>query len=315
MIVTLTPSPSLDLEYEISELTPGALHRANYSSIRAGGKGVNVSRVLTQMGVDTTAIVPIDTSSSETFISSAEKDEINLEIVPVEGALRFNTTLLHEGKTTKINGAARPWSTKESKRVAEAFLSYAKRSDFAVIGGTLPPSTAPGWIAELVAEAGSKTRVVVDSSGATLREAIAAKPFLIKPNKDEAEELLGIQILDVIDGAEAAREMLALGAKTVLLSLGSLGSIFADKDLMLFAKPAELKVQNTVGAGDALLAGFIGAFDSGRQLALASATAWAEATITNQNLHLNISVQDSVVSRIISEKRIVTLPNAEGSRV
>lgn len=315
MIVTLTPSPSLDLEYEISELTPGALHRANYSSIRAGGKGVNVSRVLTQMGVDTTAIVPIDTSSSETFISSAEKDEINLEIVPVEGALRFNTTLLHEGKTTKINGAARPWSTKESKRVAEAFLSYAKRSDFAVIGGTLPPSTAPGWIAELVAEAGSKTRVVVDSSGATLREAIAAKPFLIKPNKDEAEELLGIQIIDVIDGAEAAREMLALGAKTVLLSLGSMGSIFADKDLMLFAKPAELKVQNTVGAGDALLAGFIGAFDSGRQLALASATAWAEATITNQNLHLNISVQDSVVSRIISEKRIVTLPNAEGSRV
>ncbi|MEY4163610.1 MAG: hypothetical protein RLZZ79_562 [Actinomycetota bacterium] len=315
MIVTLTPSPSLDLEYEITELSPGALHRANYSSIRAGGKGLNVARVLTQMGVDAVAIVPLEEISSETFVSSAERDGINLEIVPVDGPLRFNTTLLHEGKTTKVNGAARPWSAKEARRISEEFISYAKRSEFAVIGGTLPPSTAPGWITELIIEAGSKTRVVVDSSGATLREAVSARPFLIKPNKDEAEELLGSQIRDVLDGAEAAREMMAMGAQSVLLSLGAMGSIFADAKQTFLAKPAELKVQNTVGAGDALLAGFLGEYESGAQQALASATAWAEATITNQNLHLNISVHESVVSRIINEKRIVALPDAEESRV
>jgi 1-phosphofructokinase len=267
------------------------------------------------MGIDATAVVPLEISTSESFISSSKRDGINLEIVPVEGALRFNTTLLHEGKTTKINGAARPWSTKEAKRVGDAFLALAKRSDFAVIGGTLPPTTPSGWIGDLIAEAGTRTRVVVDSSGEVLREAVSAKPFLIKPNKDEAEELLGIQILDIYHGVEAAREMRSMGAKNVLLSLGSMGSVYVDSDLTLIAKPAELKVQNTVGAGDALLAGFIGAFDSGRQLALASATAWAEATITNQNLHLNISVQDSVVSRIINEKRIIALPDAKGSRV
>ena len=315
MITTLTPSPSLDIEYEIHGLKEGELHRANYFAMRAGGKGVNVSRVLTRMGVANTAIVPLETSSSQNFKDSAAKDQIDLEIVEISGALRFNTTLLHDGKTTKVNAAAQPWSIKEAKRISEIFVSMAKRSEFAVIGGALPPSTPAGWFSDLIKEAGTRTRIVVDSSGSNLREALLANPYLIKPNKDEAEELIGRTILDIFDGADAAQELMAMGALNVLLSLGSLGSIFASPETVLLAKPAELNVQNTVGAGDALLAGFLGAFPVGLTGALASATAWAEATITNQNMHLNVTVHDSAISRIINEKRIVTLPTTRGSRV
>lgn len=315
MITTLTPSPSLDLDYEIPELHPGELHRATYFSQRAGGKGVNVSRVLTRMGVQNCAIVPLEKSMSETFVKSAERDGIKLTIVDVEGALRFNATVLHEGKTTKINAAAKPWSSKESKRVADEFLSSAKRSEFAVIGGALPPSTPTDWILNLIREAKSRTRVVVDSSGETLGSALKAGPYLVKPNKEEAEEILGSEIRDVLDAADAAREIISLGTESVVLSLGSMGSIYASHDLVLFAKPAQLKIQNTVGAGDALLAGFLGDFNSGRQTALARGTAWAEAIITNQNMHLDISVHESAISRIISEGRIVSLPTGKGTRV
>ncbi len=315
MITTFTPSPSLDIEYEVSALREGELHRANYFAMRAGGKGINVSRVLTRMGVANTALVPLEKSSSQSFTESAAKDSITLEVVEISGALRFNTTLLHEGKTTKINAAAQPWSSKETKKITESFLSLAKRSEFAVLGGTLPPSTPAEWITELVEDAGTKSRVVVDSSGSTLRDALKASPYLIKPNKDEAEETLGRSILDVFDGADAAQELMGLGAKSVLLSLGSLGSIYASSETIIFAKPAELNVQNTVGAGDALLAGFLGSFEDGPHIALAAATAWAEATITNQNMHLNVAVHDSAIKRIIDEKRIVTLPTTRGSRV
>jgi len=315
MITTLTPSPSLDTEYEIPLLQAGELHRASYFGMRAGGKGVNVARVLTRMGLEARAIVPLEPTSSEGFIASAERDSIELEFVEVEGPLRINTTLLHEGKTTKINAAAQPWSPKEAKRIAETFLSLAKKSEFAVIGGTLPPATPAGWITDLVAEASKRCRIVVDSSGVNLREAIAARPYLIKPNKEEAQELLGRSILDVVDAADAAHEMIALGAESVLLSLGNLGSIYAASSTTLLAKPAQLQVQSTVGAGDALLAGFIGTLDEGPEKALAAATAWAEATITNQNLHLDVAVHSSAISRIISEKRIVSLATEKGSKV
>lgn len=315
MITTLTPSPSLDIEYEIPLLQGGELHRASYFGMRAGGKGVNVARVLTRMGLEARAIVPLEPTSSEGFIASANRDSIELEIVEVEGALRINTTLLHEGKTTKINAAAQSWSPKEAKRIAETFLNLAKKSEFVVIGGTLPPATTTGWITDLVTEASKRCRVVVDSSGANLREAIAAGPYLIKPNKEEAQELLGRSILDVVDAADAAHEMIALGAQNVLLSLGSLGSIFASSNATLLAKPAQLQVQNTVGAGDALLAGFIGTLPAGPEQAMAAATAWAEATITNQNLHLDVAVHASAISRIITEKRIVSLTTEKGSKV
>lgn len=315
MITTLTPSPSLDLEYQLPNLQLGGVNRVEYFGQRSGGKGVNVSRVLVRMGVATNALVPLNESESGTFLASAAVDNIPIKPIEIESGVRFNVTLLHDQKTTKINAATKAWSKKESKRISDAFHAQARKSEFAVVGGSLPESTPPQWLADLVRENRKRTRIVVDSSGPALKEVLAASPYLIKPNRDEAEEILNSSIRDLADAMLAAQELRKLGPETILLSLGSAGSVYCSADSMFQIEPAELSVQSTVGAGDALLAGFIGSFHKGLEYALASGTAWAEATITNHGLHLDVTVQESTVKRIIESGRIRNLKQIESSRV
>lgn len=315
MITTLTPSPSLDLEYQLPSLQIGAVNRVTYFGQRAGGKGVNVSRVLVRMGVATTALVPLNELESGSFLASAAIDKIPIKPIEIESGVRFNLTLLHDYKTTKINAATKAWSKKELTKISDAFHAQAKKSEFAVIGGSLPESTPATWLADLVRENRKRTRIVVDSSGAALREVLEASPFLIKPNRDEAEEILKFPIRDLADAQLAAQELRNLGPETVLLSLGSAGSIYCSSDSLIHVKPAELNVQNTVGAGDALLAGFIGSFKKGLEFALACGTAWAEAIISNHGLHLDVSVQEMTVKRIIGNGRLRNLLQEESSHV
>lgn len=315
MITTLTPSPSLDLEYQLPRLQIGAVNRVTYFGQRAGGKGVNVSRVLVRMGVATNALVPLNEMDSGTFLASAAIDKIPIKPIEIESGVRFNLTLLHDFKTTKINAATKPWSKKELSRISDSFHAQAKKSEFAVIGGSLPESTPTIWLADLVRENRKRTRIVVDSSGPALRDVLQASPFMIKPNRDEAEEILNFPIRNLADAQLAAQELRNLGPETVLLSLGSAGSIYCSSDSLIHVKPAELNVQSTVGAGDALLAGFIGSFSKGLEFALACGTAWAEATISNLGLHLDVSVQEMTVKRIIGNRRIINLLQTENSHV
>jgi 1-phosphofructokinase len=315
VITTLTPSPSLDLEYQLPNLQIGAVNRAGYFGQRAGGKGVNVSRVLVRMGVATNALVPLNEAESGTFLASAEVDRIPIKAIEIESGVRFNVTLLHNQKTTKINAATKAWSKKESKRISDAFHAQARKSEFAVIGGSLPESTPTQWLSDLVRENKSRTRIVVDSSGPALKEVLSASPYMIKPNRDEAEELLNSSIRDLSDAKLAAQELRKMGPETILLSLGSAGSVYCSSESLIHIRPAELAVQSTVGAGDALLAGFVGSFSKGLEFALACGTAWAEAIISNHGLHLDVAVQESTVKRIIASGRIKNLLQTESSHV
>jgi fructose-1-phosphate kinase PfkB-like protein len=184
-----------------------------------------------------------------------------------------------------------------------------------VIGGSLPESTPTQWLSDLVRENKSRTRIVVDSSGPALKEVLSASPYLIKPNRDEAEELLNSSIRDLSDAKLAAQELRKMGPETILLSLGSAGSVYCSSESLIHIRPAELAVQSTVGAGDALLAGFVGSFNKGLESALACGTAWAEAIISNHGLHLDVAVQESTVKRIIASGRIKNLLQTESSHV
>ncbi len=315
MITTLTPSPSLDLEYQLTNLKFGVVNRAGYFKQKAGGKGVNVSRVLVRMGVDTSALVPLNVSESKTFLASAALDNIPIKTIEIEAGVRFNVTLLHDQVTTKVNSTTRVWSQKEAQRISETFRIQAKKSDFAVIGGSLPESTPTQWLADLVRDNRDRTRIVIDASGIALKEILSASPYLIKPNREEAEEILSFPIRDVADAKLAAQELRMLGPKTILLSLGSEGSIYCSSESLVHVRPAELNVKSTVGAGDALLAGFLGSYNKGRDLALACGTAWAEATISNNETRLGVTVQESTIRRILETGRIQSLVESESSRI
>mgnify|MGYP003347424114 CR=1 FL=1 len=123
MITTLTPSPSIDLDYQLAALHQGGVNRAREFALHAGGKGVNVSRVLTMMKVNNVAMVPMAKANGDFFLNAAEAEKLKLEILPIGSPLRLNVSLVHEGLTTKINAESSPWTESESKKIAGRFKS------------------------------------------------------------------------------------------------------------------------------------------------------------------------------------------------
>lgn len=279
MILTLTPSPSLDLNYELSDFRVGEVNRTIASSFVAGGKGVNVSRILVKMGISTKAIVPLRKDQNAFYINASGLDKKYFDVVDVSGSMRFNLALLHRGETTKINAENLTWTPAEIRTISKLFHGRTRRSSFGVIGGALPSGISPEWLKAVVAENRTRTKIVIDCSGVALSAAISARPFLAKPNVKEAEDLLGRRINSAPEIKLACQDIVAMGAESVLLSLGRGGAVYFDGKEFWQGYARPITAMNTVGAGDALLAGFIGGYKKSIEFAMASALAWSEAAI------------------------------------
>lgn len=278
MILTLTPNPSLDLAYEIGELARGEVQRATSFSVEAGGKGINVSRNLVANGADSRAVAPVGGPSGEQFLSLLERSGIGLVRVPVREPVRMNVGVIEsEGVVTKINAAGPRLSGDEVERLVDETASAARDASWLALCGSLPPGAPADLYARVVSmarEAGC--RVAVDSSGPPLEAALEARPDLIKPNLEELSELVGSRLHDFGDVLAAGKEVRSRGVETVLVSLGADGAVLLDGEGVLHAKTPPFTPRSTVGAGDALLAGFL--FAAGdRVSALIEAVAWGAA--------------------------------------
>lgn len=279
MIVTLTPNPSLDLTYEIGTLQRGAVQRAVADSVEAGGKGINVTRNLAANGVASRAVAPVGGPSGEQFVSLLEGMDFELVRVPVAGAVRTNTALAESsGALTKINAAGPVLSQEEVERLLGETAAAGRGAAWIVGCGSLPPGAPKDLYARVVAaahEAGC--RACVDSSGAPLEAALAAGPDLIKPNDEELAGLVGRRLVTFGDVLAAAEEVRAWGVGSVLVSLGADGAMLVDERGALHAQTPPFVPRSTVGAGDALLAGFLAAGGEGEK-ALAECVAWGAAS-------------------------------------
>jgi 1-phosphofructokinase len=278
VISTLTPNPSLDLTYELGELARGAVQRAASVSVEAGGKGINVSRNLIANGVPSRAVAPVGGPSGEQFLSLLEGAEVELVRVPIAGPVRINTALAEKsGALTKINAGGPTLSEEEVERLLEETAAAARGADWLAACGSLSPGAPEDLFARVVAaghEAGC--RVAVDSSGAPLAAALEAEPDLIKPNAEELAELVGKPLATFGDVLAAAEEVRARGVARVLISLGADGAILLDESGALHAETPPFVPRSTVGAGDALLAGFLSVGGEGEP-ALVEAVAWGAA--------------------------------------
>lgn len=278
MILTLTPNPSLDLTYELDALSRGAVQRAEAFSVEAGGKGINVARNLANNGVAARAVAPVGGSSGEQFLALLAGLGVKLVRVPVAGTLRVNTALAERtGALTKINARGPRISAAEIELLLEETANAARGATWFAVCGSLPPGAPVDLHARAVAaarEAGC--RAAVDSSGAPLAAALEAGPDIVKPNAEELAELVDRPLAtfgDVLDAAEKAR---ARGAGSVLVSLGADGAMLVDENGALHAETPPFVPRSTVGAGDALLAGFLAAGGEGGE-ALVEAVAWGAA--------------------------------------
>lgn len=289
MIITLTPNPSLDRTLELDHLERGAVNRATGGRVDPGGKGVNVSRALAAHGVKTAAVLPLGGPDGARLAELLGGLGIDVRAVPVAGAVRSNITVAEpDGLTTKLNEPGPRLTPDELDTLVGTVLDCAGPDHWIVGCGSLPLGAGTGFFADLVAPLHARgARVVVDTSDDALRAVLTPAPGrelpdLVKPNREELTDAVGHPLHTLGDVVDAAREVRRRGVGTVLASLGADGAVLVDAAGARHAEARVGRPRSTVGAGDALLAGFLSRYvpaathDAGRA-ALATAVAWGAA--------------------------------------
>ena len=283
MIVTVTPNPSVDRTVFIDALHPGKIMRSTRSWSEPSGKGVNVALALHAHDVPVRAVVTAGGSVGAQLRQMLCAAGLDTVIVPIAGAIRSNVSLTQpNGAVTKINEAGPQLSDEETDRLLDAVTKEVAGARWLVCAGSLPAGVPVGWYGELV-ELGHRNgvSVAVDTSGEALAETLSAKPDLVKPNVHELAELTGRVPRTLGEVIEAAQEVRRRGARTVLASLGGDGAILVDAVGAVWGHAPVEKVVSTVGAGDAMLAGYLSC-PQGRSEALATALQWGAAAVQNE---------------------------------
>jgi len=278
MIVTVTPNPSLDRTLEVEALHRGEVVRAYADRSDPGGKGVNVSRALVANGHPSRAVLPLGGADGELLASLLQSLGIEVAAVPIADAIRSNVTVVEpDGTVTKLNAPGPQLSGAEVEALLERAVAVTDGAAWVVGSGSLAPGTPDDLYARLTAAVRPVgARVAVDTSGQALESVLAAGPDVLKPNEEELSEVTGVVPETLGDVVLAANELRSKGVGTVLVSLGPSGAVLVAEGQAFHAESRVVVPRSTVGAGDALLAGFLAAGGEGPE-ALAEGVAWGAA--------------------------------------
>lgn len=265
MILTVTMNPSIDTRYTLEKLVLDDVNRATPDKT-AGGKGLNVTRVLTQLGDDVLATGLLGGHSGEYMKELMRSDGIASDFVATSGETRTCISIIHEGMQTEILESGPTISAEEYKAFLEKFSELALNADVVTFSGSLPKGIDAGCYAELIAistSAGSKA--ILDSSGAALDAALSAdtKPSLVKPNLSELNGILGTNFgpEDIAEIKETlAEDPRFQGVEWVVVSMGSAGSVAFVGDRTYRALAPRVEAINCTGCGDSTIAGFAHSF-------------------------------------------------------
>lgn len=267
MIVTVTPNPSLDVALHVDELRRGEVLRTTAERHDAGGKGLNVSRALAQNGVENRAVMPLGGSAGADLLALLAGDAGLVPVaVPIAGATRSNVGIVEpDGTLTKVNAAGPVLSRDELAAFRAAVLGAADGASWVVLAGSLPKGLDDDFYATLIGPLQALgARVALDSSGPAFDRAVAAGPDLVKPNVHELAEVLGRPLRTIGDLLDGAEELRTRGPRTVLASAGPDGAVAVDECGAAHGEPPPIVPASSVGAGDAMLAGWLAATEYGR---------------------------------------------------
>lgn len=267
MIITLTANPSLDRAITLGDaLRPGEVQSAISAREDAGGKGINVSRVIAAAGQATLAVLPL--SADDPFGAALGAARIAARTVPISGHARSNLTIVDPaGETTKLNLPGATLSPADVAALVDAVVAAAERARWLVLAGSLPPGAGDDLYARVIDAVRGRwgaaaPRIAVDTSGPALAAVVAAAhPDLIKPNELELAELAGADLdpdADLVDAVRAlARDLVPGRVGAALVTLGSAGAVLVDAAGAVCGAPPPIRVVSTVGAGDSSLAGYL----------------------------------------------------------
>jgi len=258
MIATITLNPTLDRTITVHGLNLDEANRWTNLHLYAGGKGIDVSRAVHEMGGKTIAYGFIGGETGRTVEILLDEEGVPYSFTPVEEETRTNFIIADtkNHKQTRIDAPG----PRISKRELERFLDRVKRiepkPEMMVIAGSVPPGIPDNIYYDIVGGCQTfKVRCILDSAGQWLREGIKAKPYLIKPNVHETEEMLGIELPDEAAVIKAALELVDTGVEIVVISRGKDGLVAVNKKGVVKAVSPPVKVVSAVGAGDCAVAG------------------------------------------------------------
>lgn len=262
MILTCTLNPSVDYVFTMNELKPGGLHRLNENDGQffPGGKGINVSRVLKNLGHTSVATGFIAGFTGQYIETELNAKEILTNFIQLNGTTRLNIKMKTDEIETEINGSG-PVVTRADLNALNNKLQQVNHGDYFILSGSKPESIPFEFyhsVLEMMQE--KKIQVILDLPEKNLIELLKYHPFLIKPNHHELGEILNRKIITKADAIDGAKYLLEEGAKNVLVSMGSQGAVFVNQDMELHQPGLEGNLVSSVGAGDSMIAGFVYAY-------------------------------------------------------
>jgi 1-phosphofructokinase family hexose kinase len=301
MIITVTTNPSIDRTIDINTLVLGGVNRGDLSAIDPGGKGVNVSRALKAFGAKTHALLICGDLGSQWFSKKLNAAEIAHHVIKADGITRSNITLKEgNGTVTKINEPGFKLTDEILKQLKETLDGLELKGSWVVLAGKLNPGADVNTyrdLAQFVRDRGAL--VAIDGSGPEFSAALSVKPDLIKPNQFELAELVGRPLKTIHDVIDAAREIIAGGVAQVLCSLGKDGALLVTAEQVAHCEPEREVVGTPVGAGDILLAIYLGG--GANPGALKDAIAWSAASVALPGTAIPTPAQAGAVGVRVNE--------------
>lgn len=290
MIYTLTLNPSIDYTAQVANWDKGKVNRSFDERCYPGGKGINVSVVLSALGTPSVALGFVGGFTGKEIVRLLNKQNINCDFVEVDGDSRINVKILGKSET-QINGAG-PFVSEGALKSLFEKLDNIQSGDYLVMAGSVPSCISKDFYQEVMARLKDKgIQFVVDATKDLLLNTLKYNPFLIKPNNEELAELFNTQINSVDDVILYGKKLQQMGARNVIVSMGGYGAVLiSEKGETKYVSSPSGKVVNTVGAGDSLVAGFISEYEKTgdyirsfyRGLATGSATAFSQTLATGE---------------------------------
>ncbi|WP_165006235.1 MULTISPECIES: 1-phosphofructokinase [unclassified Enterococcus] len=259
MIYTVTLNPSIDFIVRVDGLKLGDLNRMKEDFKLPGGKGINVSRILKRIGSDSTALGFLGGFTGGFISDWLKEEQINTSFTKVSEDTRINIKLKSDTET-EINGLGPSISDEEIEGLKQA-LNDIQPGDIVVLSGSTPASLRKGFYQELIDIVREKgADFVIDTTGDDLKNALSKQPLLIKPNNHELAELYQTTFSSIDDIIPYGKKLLAEGAQNVLISMAGDGALLFTEQGAYQSNVLVRPLKNSVGAGDSMIAGFIGAY-------------------------------------------------------
>ncbi len=289
MIYTVTFNPSLDYYVQVNNIKSGMVNRTTSERLAVGGKGLNVSLALKELGEDTLALGFIAGLTGDAIDEKVRRLGLPHDFIKVGGQSRINVKI-KSNTETDINGSGAQISLNDINKLIRKLKTLLTQGDWLIVSGSVPAGLDENTYADLLKKLKSikDINVVVDACGKLLTQTLKYKPFLIKPNIYEMCEIFGLSSIPDLEGIYAcARKLQEDGARNVIVSMGSSGAVMVTETKQsMYVRAARGQLVNSVGAGDSMIAGFIHEYiKSGNYFsALNFATAAGSACAFTKNL-------------------------------